>query len=63
MTGPDPGQEPASRGTRPPVYVAELWVSAQLRERIQCVPASDQVGHPEPPEPDFVPEPDLEAEP
>ena len=56
----DAGHTP---GTRPPEYVIELWVSRQLRDRIQrhgrslaeALQAADTQAR--------APEPDLEAEP
>ena len=58
---PDP--EPRQPGTRPPEYVAVLWVSEQLRDRIQrngtALAEALHAAHPQ----TRAPEPDLEAEP
>ena len=53
MTGRDRGQQPSPPGTgRPPTYVVESWISAQLRERIQRVITSDQANHTQAREPE-----------
>ena len=48
------GRSMPAVNTRPPAYIAELWVSAPLRERIQRVLADDQAGPPRTCEPDVV---------
>ncbi len=63
MTGRDRDQQPTPTGTRSPAYVAELWVSAQLRKRIQRVLDSAPADRPKTREPDALPQPDMEAEP
>ena len=70
MTGRGRRPEPADSRRQP---ARETWLSAQLRERIQRVLAGDrqEVGQqvhepeslPQPPRPDPLPQPDLEAEP
>ena len=57
---PDHDPRPAP-GTRPPEYVAELWVSHQLKDKIhQLDPAPDiatVARHIRPPEPELEAEP------
>ena len=63
MTGQDRRRQPNPEGTsKPPAYVAEIWVSAQLRERIQRVLATGHADDRRPPETDRLPQSDLEAE-
>lgn len=63
MTGQDRRRQPDAAGTgKPPAYVAEIWVSAQLRERIQRVLASGHADDSRARETDRLPQPDLEAE-
>jgi hypothetical protein len=59
---PPPDRDPRpAPGTRPPEYVAELWVSHQLKDKIHHLdpaPGAAQVARQIRP-----PEPELEAEP
>ena len=55
---PDPSPPP---GTRPPEYVIEAWVSAQLKDRIRRLAA--HTGQRQRDLQDEVAQPDLEAEP
>ena len=56
----DAGHTP---GTRPPEYVIELWVSKQLRDRIQRYGRSLAEAEQAPDAQTRAPQPDLEAEP
>jgi hypothetical protein len=58
----DRGPAPAP-GTRPPAYVVELWVSEQLRDRLERNSISLTEALQPPDKPAAPPEPDVEAEP
>jgi hypothetical protein len=58
---PGPGPRPAP-GTRPPEYVAEIWVSHQLKDKIRHLDAAPDDAaragrHIRPPEPELEAEP------